>query len=81
MFGSRDSTRSCNVRSRDSPTLDEARARLAQAKELRAARAGRTRIRSVDLTAGAERQRIDPATFGFPEAPNPGPFQRVQPRL
>ena len=25
-------------------------------------------------TTGAVRQRIDPATFGFPQAPNPGPF-------
>ena len=31
-------------------------------------------IRSSISTAGAERQRIDPATFGFPDAPNPGPF-------
>ncbi len=28
----------------------------------------------LDATAGAVRQRIDPATVGFPEAPNPGPF-------
>ena len=57
----------------NSPTLDLARARITQAKELRTAREGATLPR-VDLTAGAERQRIDPATFGFPEAPNPGPF-------
>jgi NodT family efflux transporter outer membrane factor (OMF) lipoprotein len=57
----------------NSPTLDLARARVAQAKELRTARQGSTYPRA-DLNAGAERQRIDPATFGFPEAPNPGPF-------
>jgi NodT family efflux transporter outer membrane factor (OMF) lipoprotein len=57
----------------NSPTLDIAKARLAQAKEMRVARAGATLPR-VDASAGAERQRIDPATFGFPEAPNPGPF-------
>jgi len=57
-----------------SPTLDEARARLTQARELRLARSGATQYPQFDLTAGAERQRIDPATFGFPEAPNPGPF-------
>lgn len=57
----------------NSPTLDVARARLTQAKELRTAREGATLPR-VDVTAGAERQRIDPATFGFPSAPNPGPF-------
>jgi NodT family efflux transporter outer membrane factor (OMF) lipoprotein len=59
---------------RGSPTLDQARARLTQAQELRTARAGATLYPKVDLTAGAERQRIDPATFGFPGAPNPGPF-------
>ncbi len=57
-----------------SPTLDQARARLTQAQELRAARAGGTLYPQVDATAGAVRQRIDPATFGFPAAPNPGPF-------
>lgn len=57
-----------------SPTLDQARARLTQARELREARAGATEYPKFDLAAGAERQRIDPATFGFPEAPNPGPF-------
>ena len=57
-----------------SPTLDQARARLAQAQELRAARAGATAYPQVDAAFGAVRQRIDPATFGFPQAPNPGPF-------
>lgn len=57
-----------------SPTLDQARARLVEAQELRTARAGATRYPQVDATASAVRQRVDPATFGFPEAPNPGPF-------
>jgi NodT family efflux transporter outer membrane factor (OMF) lipoprotein len=57
-----------------SPTLDLARARLVQAQELRAARAGTTAYPQVDAAFGAVRQRIDPATFGFPQAPNPGPF-------
>jgi len=56
------------------PTLDEAKARLTQAQELRTARAGAVTWPRIDATAGAERQRIDPATFGFPQAPNPGPF-------
>lgn len=56
------------------PSLAEAKARLTQAQELRTARAGAVTWPRVDLTAGAERQRIDPATFGFPQAPNPGPF-------
>ncbi len=59
---------------RGSPTLDEARARVTQARELHDARAGGTRYPGVDLVAGAERQRVDPATVGFPQAPNPGPF-------
>ena len=58
----------------NSPTLDEARARLTQAQELRVARTGETRLPQFDAAFGAQRQRIDPATFGFPEAPNPGPF-------
>ncbi|MEO8754126.1 MAG: efflux transporter outer membrane subunit [Casimicrobiaceae bacterium] len=57
-----------------SPTLEQARARLVQAQELRTARTGATQYPQVDATLGAERQRVDPATFGFPEAPNPGPF-------
>ena len=57
-----------------SPSLAEARARLAQAQELRSARAGAVAWPRLDATFGAERQRIDPATFGFPQAPNPGPF-------
>lgn len=59
---------------RDSPTIEEAAARVAQARELETARRGATTWPQVDLTAGAVRQRIDPATVGFPNAPNPGPF-------
>ncbi|MFO1415695.1 MAG: efflux transporter outer membrane subunit [Burkholderiales bacterium] len=58
----------------NSPTLDEARARLVQAQELRTARTGVAQLPQFDAAFGAERQRIDPATFGFPQAPNPGPF-------
>lgn len=57
----------------NSPTLEVAQARVRQAKALREAREGGTWPRA-DLAAGAERQRINPATFGFPQAPNPGPF-------
>lgn len=57
----------------NSATLEVAQARLKQARALREAREGGTLPRA-DLAAGAERQRIDPATFGFPQAPNPGPF-------
>jgi NodT family efflux transporter outer membrane factor (OMF) lipoprotein len=57
-----------------SPTLAEARARLTHARELLAARTGATQYPSLDASFGAKRQRIDPATFGFPQAPNPGVF-------
>jgi len=57
-----------------SPTLDQARGRLVEARELRAARVGSAEVPAVNLTAGITRQRIDPATVGFPQAPNPGPF-------
>lgn len=57
-----------------SPTLEQARAKLTQAQELRTARAGAAELPQVDASFGAVRQRIDPATFGFPQAPNPGPF-------
>ena len=62
-----------------SPTLDLARARLVQAQELRAARAGVTTYPQVDAAFGAVRQRIDPATFGFPRGAESGAVQRVQP--
>ena len=57
-----------------SPTLEQARARLVEARELRGARAGATELPAINATGGIVRQRIDPATVGFPQAPNPGPF-------
>ncbi len=74
----RRSTRWCGRALAASPTLD-AGARAARAGAGAAQRAHRCdrRIPQVDATFGADRQRIDPATFGFPEAPNPGPVQRV----
>jgi NodT family efflux transporter outer membrane factor (OMF) lipoprotein len=57
-----------------SPTLDQARARLVEARELHAARAGATELPSVNATAGVTRQRVDPATFGVPQAQSTGPF-------
>ena len=57
-----------------SPTLAQSSARLRQAQELLAARRGATELPQADAAFGAVRQRIDPATFGFPQAPNPGPF-------
>ncbi len=57
-----------------SPTLDAARARLARAAELGRAGEAAAWWPSATLRAGIERQRIDPAVMGFPQAPNPGPF-------
>ena len=57
-----------------SPTLAEARARLVAAQEMRNAAASAAAWPSASLRAGIERQRIDPAALGFPQAPNPGPF-------
>jgi NodT family efflux transporter outer membrane factor (OMF) lipoprotein len=57
-----------------SPTLDQARARLVEAGEAREAGEHAATWPSADLRAGIERQRIDPAALGFPQAPNPGPF-------
>ncbi len=58
----------------ESPTLSAARARVRQAQELLDARRGATTWPRANATAGATRQRVDPATFGFPEAPVPPPF-------
>ena len=74
VFGSADIDDLVRRAIKASPTLDQARARLVEAQELRTARAGATQYPQVDATASAVRQRIDPATFGFPQAPNPGPF-------
>ena len=57
-----------------SPTLAQAQARLVEARELRTARTGAADVPEINLTGGVTRERIDPATFGFPQAPNPGPF-------
>jgi NodT family efflux transporter outer membrane factor (OMF) lipoprotein len=60
-----------------SPTLAEARARLVAAEQTRNAGASAAAWPSANLRAGLERQRIDPAVLGFPQAPNPGPFNLV----
>ena len=81
VFGSPDIDALGAARARIEPDARRRRARaLSQAEELRAARDGATPIQRVDATAGAVRQRIDPATFGFPQAPNPGPFNVFSPR-
>ncbi|SAK89466.1 RND efflux system outer membrane lipoprotein [Caballeronia hypogeia] len=57
----------------DSPTLEQARARLVQAREDYRAQAGATYFPSVDASLSTSRQKVDPAAFGVP-IPAPGPF-------
>ena len=57
-----------------SPTLPQARARLAQAQEDLGARTSSVQLPTIDGTLGLSRNQIDPATMGFPEAPKTGPF-------
>lgn len=57
-----------------SPTLPQARARLAQAQEDLNARTSSVTLPAVDGTLGLSRNQIDPAAMGFPEAPKTGPF-------
>ncbi|MDR5752670.1 MULTISPECIES: efflux transporter outer membrane subunit [unclassified Caballeronia] len=59
---------------RQSPTLDQARARLIEARENYNAQAGATAFPSVDATISATRQQVDLASFGIPNVANPGPF-------
>jgi NodT family efflux transporter outer membrane factor (OMF) lipoprotein len=57
-----------------SPTLDEARAKLVEARENYIAQAGATDFPAVDATLSGTRQKVNPAAFGIPIVPNPGPF-------
>jgi NodT family efflux transporter outer membrane factor (OMF) lipoprotein len=57
-----------------SPTLDQARARLVEARELYNARVGSAEMPAINGTASVVRQRVDPAVLGFPQAQTPGPF-------
>lgn len=56
-----------------SPTLDEARAKLVEARENYVAQAGATQFPQVDAKLSGARQKVDPAAFGIP-VPSPGPF-------
>jgi NodT family efflux transporter outer membrane factor (OMF) lipoprotein len=58
----------------NSPTLDEARARLFEASEGLASRSAALHTPTADLSAGISRNEIDPESLGFPGAGDPGPF-------
>ncbi len=58
----------------ESPTLEQARARLIQAQESMNAQTGAAKHPSMDVGLGAKRQQVDLASMGFPEAKDPPPF-------
>jgi NodT family efflux transporter outer membrane factor (OMF) lipoprotein len=58
----------------NSPTLDEARARLLEAREGLASRTAAVETPTADFSAGVSRNEIDPESLGFPSAVDPGPF-------
>ncbi len=57
-----------------SPTLLAARARLHEAQEDLSAQTNSTRYPAIDGQLGVSRQKIDPAAFGFANAPSEPPF-------
>ncbi len=57
-----------------SPTLQEARARLRQAQENLIAQTGATLYPAVDAQFGVAREKVDPAAFGFTNVPSEPPF-------
>ena len=57
-----------------SPTLDEARARLRQAREDLSAETGGRLLPSVDGNLSVARQKVDPSAYGVPVAELPPPF-------
>ena len=58
----------------ENSTLAQARARLAQAREDLNARAGATRYPAADAGISAARRKVNPASLGVPNVPDPGPF-------
>jgi NodT family efflux transporter outer membrane factor (OMF) lipoprotein len=57
-----------------SPTLDEARAKLVEARENYLAQAGATEFPSIDARLSGTREKIDIAAFGISNVREPGPF-------
>ena len=58
----------------ENPTLAQARARLAQAREDLKARGGATQYPAVDAGISATRQKLNLAALGVQNVPEPGPF-------
>ena len=61
-----------------SPTLEQALARLRQAREAYNAQAGSARYPAVDASLGAARQKVNPAAMGMENVPAPDPFALYQ---
>ncbi|MEI6002924.1 efflux transporter outer membrane subunit [Paraburkholderia bengalensis] len=59
---------------RNSPTLDEARGKLVEARENYIAQAGATEFPTIDAKLSGTRQKVDPTAFGIPNVPNTAPF-------
>ncbi|MGU7780870.1 efflux transporter outer membrane subunit [Burkholderia sp. PU8-34] len=74
-FGSAPLNRLVDTAWQHSPTLDEARARLAEARQNYVAQAGATMLPRVDANLSATREKVDIVAFGLPSSvPPPGPF-------
>ncbi len=58
----------------NSPTLDEARGKLVEARENYIAQAGATEFPTIDAKLSGTRQKVDPTAFGIPNVPNTAPF-------
>ena len=73
-FRSNELNRLVDTALRHSPTLDEARATLAEAQQNYAAEAGATEFPRVDASLSGTRQRANIAAVGLSSVPNPPPF-------
>jgi len=74
LFRSESLDRLVRIALEENPTLAQARARLAQAREDLNARSGATRYPAVDAGISATRQKVNPASLGVSNVPEPGPF-------
>ena len=74
LFRSESLDRRIRIALEENPTLAQARARLAQAREDFNARAGATHYPAVDAGISAKRQKLNLASLGVSNIPEPGPF-------
>src|SRR5512140_951673 len=74
LFRSESLDRLVRIALEENPTLAQARARLVQAREDLNARAGATRYPAVDGGISAARRKVNLASLGVPNLPDPGPF-------